>query len=159
MKLSRHNQGDTIIEILVCLAVMGAALVISSSLANRSLFHMRQAQERTEALKLAEEQAERIKQSLLIYGSAPSFDPHAIFYAGALSSPGFCIKADLTVVRNVTSPTQVDCISETNDQYFAGAILVQSGGNNEFIIAAGRSIAGGSSGNRATLATINYKVY
>lgn len=56
--------GDTIIEVMVCMAIAGAAISAAYSISNRSLNRVRQSQERTEALKLAEQQAERLKALL-----------------------------------------------------------------------------------------------
>lgn len=54
-------RGDTIIEVLISIAVVSAVLGGAYASANRSLNATRQAQERGESLKLAEEQLERLK--------------------------------------------------------------------------------------------------
>jgi prepilin-type N-terminal cleavage/methylation domain-containing protein len=56
------QKGDTIIEVLIAIAVMGTVIAGGFAIANRSMRGIRQAQERGEALKLAERQIERIKQ-------------------------------------------------------------------------------------------------
>lgn len=60
-KLHTHQTGDTIVEVLISLLVIGLAIGISYGIASRSLKAARQAQERTEAVKIAEGQIERIK--------------------------------------------------------------------------------------------------
>lgn len=58
-----NNQtGDTIIEVLLALAVLGFVIMGSYSIATKSLNGIRIAQERGEALKIAETQTEIIKQ-------------------------------------------------------------------------------------------------
>jgi hypothetical protein len=56
------NCGDTIIEVLVCIAILMAVLSGAYLTANRSLENFRHSQERLEATKLAESQIEKIKQ-------------------------------------------------------------------------------------------------
>lgn len=55
------SKGDTIIEILLSIAVLSMVLSVSYGLANRSSQANRQAQERGEAQKLAEEQLELLR--------------------------------------------------------------------------------------------------
>ena len=55
------SRGDTIIEILLSIAVLSLVLSVSYGLANRSSQATRQAQERSEAQKLAEEQLELLR--------------------------------------------------------------------------------------------------
>lgn len=60
----RQNQnGDTIVEVLVSLAVMGLVIAGAFSIVNVALRNSRQAQERSEATKIAESQIEAIKAS------------------------------------------------------------------------------------------------
>lgn len=81
--------GDTIIEVLVVLTVLGLAISISYATANRSLLNARQAQENTRATVLAQSQIETLRT----LATAPSTDnDHYIFQFG----PGqqFCISND-----------------------------------------------------------------
>lgn len=55
------NRGDTIVEVMIVLAVLGMAISIAYSTAGRSLSNARQAQENQEASKLLESQAEEIR--------------------------------------------------------------------------------------------------
>jgi prepilin-type N-terminal cleavage/methylation domain-containing protein len=77
---SYRERGDTIVEVLIAIAVISLVLGGAYVTTNRSLQATRAAQERSIALKLAESQLERIK------GLAAS-DPPALFGA---PSP-FCI--------------------------------------------------------------------
>ena len=59
-KLHRGQRGDTIVEVMIVLAVIGLALGIAYSTANRSLLNARQAQENSAATSVAQTQVERI---------------------------------------------------------------------------------------------------
>ncbi len=58
---ARHQSGDTIVEVLIAIAVVGSVLGITYSIMNRNLLTMRDNQERTEAVKLAQGQVEALK--------------------------------------------------------------------------------------------------
>jgi prepilin-type N-terminal cleavage/methylation domain-containing protein len=77
----RGQRGDTIVEVLIAIAVISLVLGGAYVTTNRSLQATRSAQERGNALKLAETQMEQIK------GLAAT-DPTALFSA---PSP-FCIR-------------------------------------------------------------------
>ncbi len=62
MITNMHRQkGDTIVEVLIAIAVVSLVLGGAYSIANRSLASVRQAQEHAEALKIAESQVEKLK--------------------------------------------------------------------------------------------------
>ncbi|HEX5743864.1 MAG TPA: prepilin-type N-terminal cleavage/methylation domain-containing protein [Candidatus Saccharimonadales bacterium] len=79
------NRGDTIIEVMIVLAVLGMALGISYATANRSLSDARQAQENSQATALLQAQAE----SLRSMAGNPSSSPDNIYRAGS-----FCVGDD-----------------------------------------------------------------
>jgi prepilin-type N-terminal cleavage/methylation domain-containing protein len=58
--MSINQRGDTIIEVLIVLAVLGLAIGISYATANRSLLNARQAQENSHATEIAQSQVEQI---------------------------------------------------------------------------------------------------
>ncbi len=73
-----NSLGDTIIEVLLAIAVVGFVLSGAYVSANQSLNNSREAQERGEALKLVESQLEVLKQlasagNNTIYSAATSF--------------------------------------------------------------------------------------
>lgn len=61
---SRSQRGDTIIEVLIAMTVIGIVLGAAFGIANRALQTGRAAQEQTEALKVAESQLELMKAFL-----------------------------------------------------------------------------------------------
>lgn len=95
---SRLNQrGDTIIEVLISIAIVSLILGGAYVTTNNSLRAERGAQERTDATKLVESQIEAIK-------SVASATPNAIF----VTAPGtFCITPAQTVV--LSTPSNGNC--------------------------------------------------
>jgi type II secretory pathway pseudopilin PulG len=77
-----RERGDTIVEVLITIAVVSLILGGAFVTTNRSLQSVRSAQERSIALKLAESQMERLK-------SIAATTPASVFGAAAPST--FCI--------------------------------------------------------------------
>lgn len=91
--LRRNERGDTIIEVLIAIAVVSLILGGAYVTTNNSLRAERGAQERTDATKLVEAQLESIK-------SIASTTPDAIF----VTAPGnFCITPAQAVVLSTIS--------------------------------------------------------
>lgn len=153
MSVKRLSQtGDTIVEVMICLAILGAAMVASYGIASRSLAQMQAAQERGEALNIAQEQIERLKQTLVVNRTA--ILPRS---NGSI----FCINRNL-VVSNV--PNATTCVSDSNPNYYVGIIYLDQdtgpGVDNEFIAVVGRAaISRSAGGSPFQVATVNYKVY
>ncbi len=60
-ELRSNSRGDTIVEVMIVLAVLGLAIGISYATANRSLINARQAQENAQATTLAQSQVEALR--------------------------------------------------------------------------------------------------
>lgn len=79
MKLARpkllDSRGDTIVEVLVVLAVLGLAIAIAYSTANRSLLNARQAQENSVATRIAQTQMEDVVSMGCASGNPNCPDP------------------------------------------------------------------------------------
>ena len=131
--LMRHNpttwrqRGDTIVEVLISITVISLVLGGAYVTTNKSLQGTRSAQERGNALKLAESQVEQIKGVL-------ATNPSAIF-GGATPSP-FCVYtsgATLTVVAasNANCTVNTAGAATTNEPKFSLAVT-RSG--NDFTI-------------------------
>lgn len=91
------QKGDTVVEVLIAVAILGLVLASGFAIANRSLRGIRAAQERGEALKVAETQLERIKKY-----SDSSTD---IYVDGA----NYCIENDGNVVDQPVGTFDVRC--------------------------------------------------
>ncbi len=60
---SRRESGDTIIEVLIAVAVVSSVLAITYSIMNENILILRNNQERTEASKIAQSHLERLKKA------------------------------------------------------------------------------------------------
>jgi len=89
-RLPKNQRGDTIVEVLIALTVVGTMLTGAYASARRSMFAVMASQERLEALKLAEGQLERVK--------------HHINAGTAIGHNPFCIDDLSNAVLNSTSP-------------------------------------------------------
>ncbi|HEX5456625.1 MAG TPA: hypothetical protein VFW77_04675 [Candidatus Saccharimonadales bacterium] len=63
-RIIKNKKGDTIVEVLIGIAVLGLVLSISYSLANRNTQYIQQSQERGEAQKISEAQLELLRNYL-----------------------------------------------------------------------------------------------
>lgn len=104
--------GDTIVEVLIALTVVTSILGGAYITSNRSLNNNRQAQERGEALKIAESQLERLKSSV-------SSGNNAVFTA----SNSFCLDAANTLQSATIPADQLN-----NFDAYQTACTVQGGG-------------------------------
>lgn len=96
-KLKQNNRGDTIVEVMIVLAVLGLAIGISYATANRSLLNARQAQENSQATELAQSQIEALRPLSSI---TDSHDPNYIYRNGL-----FCISGGNVVTTFSGSDT------------------------------------------------------
>jgi len=80
-RMTRNQRGDTIVEVLISLAVLSLIIGGAYSIANAALRNSRQAQERAEATKLAESQLEALKSQP---GAANPGVPFCIDTSGAI---------------------------------------------------------------------------
>lgn len=84
-----HSQrGDTIVEVMLAIVIVGMVVVSSYSTSARALRTGRFAQEQTEALKVAESQIEKIKY---VAGLDASVTPPNVFDASQPARKVFCI--------------------------------------------------------------------
>ena len=117
-----NNKGDTIVEVLIALAVLMVIIAGGYSIATRSLNGARIAQERSEATMIAQGQLEAINQRVdqavtlgnLSSGDSPGGIPavnRGNFLGGGSSisigpnnydvqNPGFCVNTSGNAVRN-----------------------------------------------------------
>lgn len=94
-RLRTNTHGDTIVEVMIAVAVL--ALIIGSgyAIASRSLKGAKQAQEHAEGLKIAEGQVEKLKARVVNNNNDIFSQPR-----------GFCMDANgAPVLNNGTAPT------------------------------------------------------
>jgi type II secretory pathway pseudopilin PulG len=78
LNLLKNQKGDTIVEVMLALTVIGLSLGISFAIANRSTNVGLEARERSEALKLAESQLEYMKNDLSNIATYRDATPYCI---------------------------------------------------------------------------------
>ncbi len=131
-----NTVGDTILEVLLCITVLSMVLAGAFVTSNKSLNASRQAEERGEAIKLAEGQLERVK-SLGKTASAPIY---------SVSSP-FCIDS----LNAITAPPACN-------QTFGGAVYIVSVErvSNDYTVLVRWDRAGGGGQDRSSIV---YRLY
>lgn len=106
IKLIRNSRGDTIVEVMIAVLVLGAVLASAYTLSNRSLGGVRDSQEHAEGLKVAETQLEQLKQVADTPGN-PGRDMNG---TSIYSSNNFCITLDAGGY-NIRPNTDAECNS------------------------------------------------
>lgn len=120
------SRGDTIVEVLIAVALMGVILTGAYAISNRSSTGIRQGQERAEALKIAESQVEKLK----VASASTSSDifTRTDTFCAYIEASGASIKtvavADLTppqpckIVNGITYDVAVDRTHAGNSHLF-----------------------------------------
>ncbi len=139
-----NNRGDTIVEVMLALVVMSVAIGVSYGVANRSLKGMRIAQERGEATKIAESQAERLKKIKQDEVATPA-GPFCLYQLGAAlntvkpfaanSAPQECAFSDASTSNNPNNRYHVEITESTpNSNRFEIRVWWEGlAGNREFV--------------------------
>jgi type II secretory pathway pseudopilin PulG len=92
--------GDTIVEVMIVLAVLGLAISIAYATANRSLLNARQAQETSTATELVQSQVE------ILRSMAPNLATDATHYV--YQTTLFCIDSSSTIQAGFTGTNVYD---------------------------------------------------
>lgn len=118
MSIKRYasQAGDTIVEVMFAVAVVGMVIGGSYVIATRALRTGRYAQEQTEALKQAESQIERLKY--LASKGLPVTDSQSIFNTGA-SDTSFCINDSFVkILSNAGATYTAGCRAKGGDKLY-----------------------------------------
>lgn len=129
------DRGDTIVEVLVCLAIAGSALTLCYGTARRSLNQIRDSQERGEMLSISQTQLERLKETIksnnVKIGGTPTtfYDKINGFSPNSFIQRGFCITANGTLEGGagqtpITNPRDVRCAVDQQGNFY-----MDNGGN------------------------------
>lgn len=113
LKLQR---GDTIVEVMLAMAVIGMVLGVAYGIANRSVTIGRSAQERSEALKIAESQLELIKEYAAVKAEASGDAPADILADDLdISGAGGSIDGSCFVVNSGTGEVELVQVADSLD--------------------------------------------
>lgn len=123
MKQLRSQRGDTIVEVLIALVIIGSVLTGAFAISNLSQRQIRLAQERTEAQKIAQGVTELLNG---LYAEVPEITERV---GGALavadpSKSAFC-KAP-GVVWTVVQDTDAACQTGTENRYSISIVSTNS---------------------------------
>ncbi len=140
-----RERGDTLVEVMIAIAVISSMLGGAYVVTNKSLTASRDAQERGNALKLSEGQIERINAVL-------ATNPNSIFGPGAVSP--FCITNASTVVAASNAACQVDASGAATTNVPQYQLSITRSGNTFNLVTTWINVRGGN--NRVDL---SYKAY
>lgn len=119
--INRSRGGDTIVEVLLAIAVTSVVLAGAYVAVDRSLKASRAAQERGEAVKVAETQIERLK-----YLSFSNFT------ADIYQNGPFCITPALAVQTMTNIESDANCT--TSGRYTASVTRDNSSGTHQIMV-------------------------
>lgn len=141
-----RERGDTIVEVLIAIAVISLILGGAYVTTNHSLLATRDAQEHGDALKLVESQLEQLK-------GVVANDPNAVFGGGAPGS--FCV----TGVTNIAVSSNPNCIMDSSGTPTAGQpaykIAITRSGNTFTVVNTWDSVQGSATAR----IQMKYRVY
>jgi len=137
-----HSRGDTIIEVMIVLAVLGLALSIAYATANKSLLNARQAQEYAEASALVQSQIEQLRAN-------SASETNDIYQNGP-----FCISESGSVVPYAVGHVHDDCKQGKNGLY--ALAITHNDSTNTFKVTATWDDVTGDGTNDLTM---SYRLY
>ncbi len=113
------DKGDTIIEVLICMAIVSFSLGISYGIASRSLAQVRVSEERGQELRLAQQQLERIKQYISDNPDLalnPAGMPGSFYHAG-LAGQCIILQPNLTIDQPALPNAFDKCALDQNGSF------------------------------------------
>jgi type II secretory pathway pseudopilin PulG len=144
--LIQSQKGDTIVEVLIAIAVMTSVLGGAFVMTNRSLQDTRTAQERVNAVKLVESQIELVKNVV-------ATNPDSLFGAGVPAA--YCINSSGTVLSSTNAACKVDGSGAATTTQPAFNLAITRSGNTFTATNSWTSIRGG--GNNTV--QMKYRAY
>ncbi len=127
-----RQQGDTIVEVLICMAIVGFSLSSSYSLSRLSLRKVRDAEERGQSSQLVQMQLERLKAFLAKYPAITTTSsanwimnvtsPGVTVTTTAPFSPpaigGFCLYKSIAAIHYIFTTTDPKCAVNALGAYY-----------------------------------------
>lgn len=131
-RLSLREKGDTLIEVLIALTVVATMIGAAYATSSRNLRGNRRAQERGEALKIAEGQLEKLK-GLVASGSTDAYTTTAMFCLSPTGSLQSVSAANCTTTNGGASYyTTIE--RQTNDNFAIVVVWDRVGGSGSDVI-------------------------
>jgi type II secretory pathway pseudopilin PulG len=129
-KMQFSQQGDTIVEVLIAIAVVSAVLGSAYGIVNRTVNNSQQAKEHSQALKVAEAQLERLRSAP---NRAGAFNPSLV--------SAFCLPDDLTKTpqNNPGISLSATSVSTTPSDYNALCRFSDGTATERYLVAITRS--------------------
>jgi type II secretory pathway pseudopilin PulG len=125
VRTNLSQTGDTIVEVMAVLAILGLALAISYATSNRSLLNTRQAEENAQATRYAQSQIESLYN---LAATANAIRPGGASYPGDNNTgdifswdKAFCMSNPSTITTGTTC-TNIDGLY-TVDVYYCDHLL------------------------------------
>jgi prepilin-type N-terminal cleavage/methylation domain-containing protein len=140
------ERGDTLVEVLIAIAVITSVMGGAFVMTNRSLQGSRDAQERVNSTKLVESQIEQTK-------NLAATTPTAIFGTGVPSS--FCINGAGAVVASTNAACLVDVTGAPSTAQPNFRLTATRSGNTFTFTSTWTSVRGNVSNN----VVIKYRIY
>ncbi len=184
MHIRIKQAGDTIVEVLIALAVISLTIAVSYATAQRALRTGQRAHEQTEALKIAESQIEALKTLPTITPINSTDAVRNVYHGNYGTTQSFCINttnltlsaqpnitadvttAGLALSANATPSTGMyhnNCRVGTDGRYFIS--ISRSDGpagptqTSTFTVTVRWYILGGNGGNGVTELRMYYKIH
>ncbi len=121
--IRKQQRGDTLVEVLLAIAVAGSVLGIAFSTMNRNIVSTRAAQERTEAAKYAQGQLESLKFATDTSVTLPG--GNFCFNGSGTPVSGSCTSNSLYNATIVSTGTRLYRITVTWDRLTGGQDQIQ----------------------------------
>jgi Tfp pilus assembly protein PilV len=164
MQLARfigNKRGDTIVEVLIAIAVVSAVLGSAYAMTSRNVQNSQQAQEHSQALKVAESQVELLKSYVAAGNTLPTSGNNFCLYVNTVPNPDVNSLVAFTGAGTSAGLPTIDSNYPTNCKFSDGVVAqrfmagISEDASNTFTV----SIAwDGPTGGRDTVSLL-YKVY
>lgn len=126
-KITIRQRGDTIVEVLIAIAIAGSVLTGAFAISNRSLQQIQMAQEHTEAQKIASSQVEKLDAFIA---------DNPTYVTGSPTPSTFCIDTNGSGKYVAVSPSPAVCNFGVDNRY-GSSITKIVGSNNNFQVNVG----------------------
>jgi Tfp pilus assembly protein PilV len=129
LHLTKNNKGDTIVEVMLCIAIVAAVITGAYALASHSLQEGVAASEHGEAIKLAQGQVEALK--FRHKASRPAtWDTYFTKPTGANKAQNFCLDTTAATETNAAGIVQANWKPQINGTATFDPTKLQTGAAN-----------------------------